>query len=79
VEKPRALTTAPKFQAIKTTLESGTLASACFHFHTTPTPTYLPFVEALVRGEPGQVTGIEGRKTTALLESVLSAIVFTNN
>jgi 1,5-anhydro-D-fructose reductase (1,5-anhydro-D-mannitol-forming) len=37
----------------------------------TPTPTHLPFVQALVRGEPGHVTGEEGLKVTRLLEAVM--------
>lgn len=37
----------------------------------TPSPTHLPFVQALVRGEPGHVTGQEGRKATQILEAAL--------
>lgn len=37
----------------------------------TPSPTHLPFVEALVRGEPGHVTGEEGLKVTRILEAAL--------
>ncbi len=37
----------------------------------TPSPTHLPFVEALVRSEPGHVTGEEGLKVTRILEAAL--------
>jgi 1,5-anhydro-D-fructose reductase (1,5-anhydro-D-mannitol-forming) len=86
---------------------SGALASASFHFHTspsrdvleifgsqgtlvcdsfdsiaftikgkehrfeTPSPTHLPFVQALVQGKPSHVTGEEGKKVTQILEKVL--------
>ena len=37
----------------------------------TPSPTHLPLVQALVRGESDHVTGEEGLKVTRLLETVL--------
>ena len=37
----------------------------------TPSPTHLPFVQALVRSESGHVTGEEGLKVTRILETAL--------
>lgn len=40
------------------------------HRFETPTPTHLPFVQALVNQEPGHVTGMEGKKVTEILRAL---------
>jgi predicted dehydrogenase len=40
------------------------------HRFETPSPTHLPFIEALIQQGKGQVTGTEGIKTTSILEQV---------
>lgn len=43
------------------------------HRFETPSPTHLPFVEALLAKRPGHVTGTEGKKVTELLCAVLGS------